>query len=65
MIKEFFTNLFTSSALNLINCSYYILLFACMISIVLYAAGLRKAGKYITVTFVVHFLLQSFKIVLK
>lgn len=65
MIKNFFYNLFSSTALQLIDCSYYILLFTCMISIILYISGLKKAGKYASASFALHCLLQALKLGLK
>lgn len=46
---------------NFINCSYWICLFSCILALILYIAGLKKAGKYVSVSFVIYFFLQSIK----
>ena len=48
-------------ALHFIESSYWICLFSCMLALVLYIAGLKKAGKYVSVSFVLYFFLQSIK----
>lgn len=48
-------------ALNFINSSYWICLFSCMIALVLYIAGMKKAGKYVSISFIIYFFLQSIK----
>lgn len=45
----------------LINCSYFICLSACLLSLILYIAGLKKARKYIPISFIMYFLCQSIK----
>lgn len=65
MIKNFINNILKASALELINCSYWVLLFTCMIAIILYIAGQKKAGKYISISFTLNFLLQALKLGLK
>lgn len=65
MIKNFFADLGKDTALTLINSSYWICLFVCMFAIILYVAGLKKAGKYVSVSFIIYFLLQCFKVGLK
>ncbi|WP_307993072.1 hypothetical protein [uncultured Clostridium sp.] len=65
MIKNFFMDLGKDTALVFINSSYWICLFVCMFAIILYVAGLKKAGKYVSISFIVYFLLQCFKVGLK
>ena len=65
MIKNFFMDLGKDTALSLINSSYWICLFVCMFAIILYVAGLKRAGKYVSISFIVYFLLQCFKVGLK
>lgn len=48
-------------ALHFIASSYWICLFSCMLALVLYIGGLKKAGKYVSVSFIVYFFLQSIK----
>lgn len=65
IIKDFFINLGKDSALAIINSSYWICLFTCLFATILYVAGLKKAGKYVSISFIVYFLLQCFKVGLK
>ena len=48
-------------AMGIINSSYWICLVACLIALLLYIAGERKAGKYVTLSFIVYFILQAIK----
>lgn len=50
--------------MGIVNGSYWICLVACLIALLLYIAGQRKAGKYVTISFVVYFILQAIKGVL-
>ena len=52
-------------ALVIIDSSYWVCLFTCMFAIILYVAGMKKAGKYVSISFVVYFMLQCFKVGLK
>lgn len=65
MVKNFFINLGKGTALMVIDSSYWICLFTCLFAIILYVAGLKKAGKYVSISFIVYFLLQCFKVGLK
>ena len=65
VMKDFFINLGKDSALLIINSSYWTCLFTCLFAIILYVAGLKKAGKYVSISFIVYFLLQCFKVGLK
>lgn len=47
--------------LGLINSSYWICLIACLIALLLYISGQRKAGKYVSLSFIIYVLLQSIK----
>lgn len=47
--------------MGIVNGSYWICLAACLIALLLYIAGERKAGKYVTISFVVYVILQSIK----
>lgn len=46
---------------GIINSSYWICLTCCLIAIFLYIAGQKKAGKYVSISFVIYFILQSLK----
>lgn len=64
-INDFFINIGQDIALAIIDSSYWICLFTCMFAIILYVAGMKKAGKYVSISFVVYFMLQCFKVGLK
>lgn len=49
---------------GLVSGSYWICLTACLIALLLYIAGARKAGKYVTISFIVYVVLQSIKVAL-
>lgn len=63
-LKDAVISLLKWIAMGIINGSYWICLVACLIALLLYIAGERKAGKYVTISFVVYFILQSIKGVL-
>ncbi|CAM2973025.1 hypothetical protein HAHI6034_11765 [Hathewaya histolytica] len=44
-----------------INCSYPLCLAACLLSLILYIGGLKKARKYIPISFIIYFLCESIK----
>ena len=48
-------------ALGIINGSYWICLIACLIAIAMYIAGQKKAGKYVSISFVIYCILQAIK----
>lgn len=41
--------------------SYMICLVVCLLALALYISGQRKAGKYVSISFVIYFILQSLK----
>lgn len=47
--------------LGIINSSYWICLLACLIAIAMYIAGQKKAGKYVSISFVIYCILQAIK----
>lgn len=47
--------------MGIINGSYWFCLVACLVALLLYIAGERKAGKYVTISFVVYVVLQAIK----
>ncbi len=57
MIKKFALGL----AVGIIDNSYWVTLPIAVIALILYIAGLKKAGKYVSVSFVVYFILQCLK----
>lgn len=66
IIKETTAKLGNWIATGVINSSYSICLFCSMTALILYMAGMKSAGKYVPVSFIIYFLLQSIKgVVLK
>lgn len=65
MIKDFFEWLGKSTATQIANYSYYPCLIVCMIALMLYMAGQKKAGKYVPTSIIIYFLLQCFKAAVK
>lgn len=63
-IKQSVVNFLKWIGLGIINGSYWICLIACLVAIILYIAGQRKAGKYVSISFVIYVVLQSLKGVL-
>lgn len=60
-LKDATVSLLKWIAMGIINSSYWICLAACLIALLLYIAGERRAGKYVTISFVVYFILQAIK----
>lgn len=65
MVNKLFLGLGKDLALGIIDSSYWVCLFVSIFAIILYVAGLKKAGKYVSVSFIVYFLMQCFKVGLK
>ncbi|WP_370836022.1 hypothetical protein [Clostridium tertium] len=63
-IKQSVVNFLKWIGLGIINGSYWICLIACLVAIILYIAGQRKAGKYVSISFVIYVVLQAIKGVL-
>lgn len=63
-IRQSVVNFLKWVGLGIINGSYWICLIACLIALILYIAGQRKAGKYVSISFVIYVVLQSLKGVL-
>ncbi|MGY5241185.1 hypothetical protein [Clostridium tertium] len=49
-------------ASGIIDNSYWICLFICLAALILYIAGQKKAGKYVSISFIVYFVLQCLKV---
>lgn len=47
--------------LGIVNSSYWIMLFCCMFALIMYIAGLKKAGKYVPISFILFCFLQAIK----
>lgn len=60
-IKNSLINLLKWIGIGIINNSYWICLFVCIVSLILYIGGQRKAGKYVSLSVVIYFLLQAIK----
>lgn len=63
-IKQSVINFLKWIGLGIINGSYWFCLIACLVAIILYIAGQRKAGKYVSISFVIYVILQAIKGVL-
>ena len=63
-LKQSVTNFLKWIGMGIINSSYWICLTACLIALLMYIAGQRKAGKYVSISFVIYFILQAIKGVL-
>lgn len=63
-LKQSAINLIKWVGLGIINSSYWICLTACLIALILYIAGQKKAGKYVSISFVIYVVLQAIKGVL-
>ncbi|NFH80313.1 hypothetical protein FDA09_10380 [Clostridium botulinum] len=59
--SSMFYNLFNWLARGVIDNSYEICLTVAIISLIIYIAGKRKAGKYVTISLAVYFILQSLR----
>lgn len=60
-IKQSVLNFLKWIGLGIINGSYWICLTACLIALLLYISGQRKAGKYVSISFVIYVVLQAIK----
>lgn len=63
-IKEAIAGFFKGICLSVIEGSYWICLAVCIAALILYIAGQRKAGKYVSISFIIYFVLQSIKSVI-
>lgn len=63
-LKQSVTNFFKWIGLGIISSSYWICLTACLVALILYIAGQKKAGKYVSISFVIYVVLQAIKGVL-
>lgn len=63
--KNWIGTIFTSSLISFIDGSYWILLIACLISLLFYIIGLDSSKKYISVTMLIYFLLQCLKVAMQ
>lgn len=63
-LKRTIGNFLKWIGLGIINSSYWICIVACFIALALYIAGQRKAGKYVSISFVIYVILQAIKGVL-
>lgn len=63
-LKQSVVNFIKWIGLGIINGSYWICLTACLVALILYIAGQKKAGKYVSISFVIYVVLQAIKGVL-
>lgn len=60
-LKQSVTNFLKWIGVGIINSSYWICLTVCLIALILYIAGQRKAGKYVSISFIIYVVLQAIK----
>lgn len=58
-IKNLILGILEWIVMGIVDASYWICLIGCIIAVFLYVAGLKKAGKYVPVSFVVYYLLET------
>lgn len=63
-LKQSVSNFLKWIGLGIINSSYWVCLTACLLAFILYIAGQKKAGKYVSLSFVIYVILQAIKGVL-
>lgn len=51
--------------MGIVDASYWMCLIGCIVALFLYVAGLKKAGKYIPVSFVIYYLLETLGLAIK
>lgn len=61
MIRDFIIEGLKCIAIGLLDTSYYICLFVAIIGIILYIAGCKKAGKYVSISLVLYILSESLR----
>lgn len=64
-LKEFVITGLKDIGLGVIKSSYWICLIVCLISLILYIAGQKKAGKYVSISFITYFILHSLKLAIE
>lgn len=64
-IKEMVITFFKWSFTGLANNSFWICLGICMIGLILYVGGIKKAGRYCTASFIIYVFLQALGSALK
>lgn len=60
-IKEVLINLGKWIVTGVATSSYFICLFACMFCLLLYIGGLKKMGKYVSISFIIYVFIQALK----
>ena len=63
-LKQSVVNFIKWIGLGIINGGYWICLTACLVALILYIVGQKKAGKYVSISFVIYVVLQAIKGVL-
>lgn len=65
MVKDIAISIVKDIALGLIDTSYWICLFICMVAIIFYMIGSKKSGRVASISFVIYVLTQALKLGLK
>ncbi|MGG7210388.1 hypothetical protein [Clostridium baratii] len=58
-IKGLILDLLEWVVMGIVDTSYWICLIGCIVALFLYVGGLKKAGKYIPVSFIIYYLLET------
>lgn len=60
-LTEFVIEGLKGIAKGVIKSSYWICLITCLVALILYIAGEKKAGRYVSISFIIYFILQCLK----
>ncbi|WP_027633406.1 hypothetical protein [Clostridium hydrogeniformans] len=61
IIKDVVLGIIKWIVIGVVNCSYWIFLLCALVCLILYIAGLKKAGKYVPISFIAYLFLQAIK----
>lgn len=61
IVKDVFIGIGKWILIGIVNSSYWLCLFCCIGALILYIAGMKKAGKYVPASIIIYFLLQAIK----
>lgn len=65
MVKDMMISITKDVALGLIDCSYWICLFVCILGVIFYMVGSKKGGRVASISFVIYVLTQAMKLGIK
>lgn len=64
-LQELIMDLIKWMLVGVLDCSYWICLFICMAALLLYIGGIKGAAKWAGASFVINFVLQALRMVVK